>query len=1099
MANGATDPIQGLVDYVLEVKPYHTKIIEVLIEYVHEDFINVDFVENLDMCVNMYVPDIDSQYSYPIVSVNTTNNSFFISGDKRLHLHVGQTMEVFNSTVNDNRYTITSLSYNGTNTEVQVQETIPSSIADGIIVYRVIEYCPDGNLYSTYLAPENIQEMCAGGFGDIYDSYPTTYDVVNVNVAQQEVVISGNVQTAFEIGNQFFLDYTTNVDDTTVVEQAYTISNVTVDTSDPVNITSTIVTEQPIIVAGSPAVSIDNAYVYPLNPKYSIIGINQNSTTNTFTVSGNVSNIIYPGAAITVQYSDGNDGTYYVVSSQLDGSNTLIHVSQHVPFPSASYLGSLSLNYLGFDDVIQCSTIPEARIDIRFDERLDFSTKTELRDTLFAYNLENNNEASFGGLPYTTVVSSTEPTITESATAPSPSGSPLSIPLHTIWYNTSQPNTAHLRMWNGLEWEKVDAVYWYNPDTEQLSQRIYRQVGGNTVDTGWVNVALLGFGSGDYIDHDTDLTNSTVLFSAYDSEPHIVYHGPEGRLQGSPQTDVDYVTPQKTSGTVDRYDIYGGNFVYHFLNGTVFEGFDDTQKLGEWTITQFSIVEVGTGGSPITNTITVSGNQLNYFTAGKHFYVDYSVNNKGWFTVSNQPAVYDAVNNVTKVYVTRDVTQTSITNVQQTYTKDLGIVQGALYDSSTQTTTVILNAAGDENVDRIQYRWLGPIQMDVDLLPGDLIGTDSSDSISMSGELISQANYLDIVDADTSLDSFTVLGDQTSHFPADATFNITGAYTDNGSPETTNNGAWSVSYSYYNGAGVENILEADTVNDRFRISGNHTSKFVSGFEFEVSQSGSPSNDGSYIVVSPGSTYVPGSDSTWIPVTTEVPSTDANGLLSFSGTDETLIFINGSVVTDQTPYGRIVDIQSSISDARLSSSIVDSINFGWTVEDWFQYQIMNVNLDNNTIVVAGDARNDLQIGQDFEIIGAFDSTGSPSGSPSGVTNNGIYKVRIDEDYRLGSPPRSEVDYDGANTTITIYPELSTDVSPYGFIEPNNDAQMKISLIDSIGISVGETADGAVTQTGGSLVDSWDYPYWDVGSLDETLGTVIHLYDNTFPAD
>lgn len=31
------DPIQGLVDYVLDVKPYHTKIVEVMIEYVYND------------------------------------------------------------------------------------------------------------------------------------------------------------------------------------------------------------------------------------------------------------------------------------------------------------------------------------------------------------------------------------------------------------------------------------------------------------------------------------------------------------------------------------------------------------------------------------------------------------------------------------------------------------------------------------------------------------------------------------------------------------------------------------------------------------------------------------------------------------------------------------------------------------------------------------------------------------------------------------------------------------------------------------------------------------------------------------------------------
>ena len=38
MTNGTTlDPVQGLVDYVLEIKPYHTKVVEVLVEYIQTD------------------------------------------------------------------------------------------------------------------------------------------------------------------------------------------------------------------------------------------------------------------------------------------------------------------------------------------------------------------------------------------------------------------------------------------------------------------------------------------------------------------------------------------------------------------------------------------------------------------------------------------------------------------------------------------------------------------------------------------------------------------------------------------------------------------------------------------------------------------------------------------------------------------------------------------------------------------------------------------------------------------------------------------------------------------------------------------------------
>lgn len=43
------DPIQGLVDYVQDVKPYHTKIIEVMIEYVYDDSVDGVIGEGLNV------------------------------------------------------------------------------------------------------------------------------------------------------------------------------------------------------------------------------------------------------------------------------------------------------------------------------------------------------------------------------------------------------------------------------------------------------------------------------------------------------------------------------------------------------------------------------------------------------------------------------------------------------------------------------------------------------------------------------------------------------------------------------------------------------------------------------------------------------------------------------------------------------------------------------------------------------------------------------------------------------------------------------------------------------------------------------------------
>lgn len=42
------DPVQGLVDYVNDIKPYHTKVIESLVEYVGQEFVNVNIFEKFD-------------------------------------------------------------------------------------------------------------------------------------------------------------------------------------------------------------------------------------------------------------------------------------------------------------------------------------------------------------------------------------------------------------------------------------------------------------------------------------------------------------------------------------------------------------------------------------------------------------------------------------------------------------------------------------------------------------------------------------------------------------------------------------------------------------------------------------------------------------------------------------------------------------------------------------------------------------------------------------------------------------------------------------------------------------------------------------------
>ena len=223
---------------------------------------------------------------------------------------------------------------------------------------------------------------------------------------------------------------------------------------------------------------------------------------------------------------------------------------------------------------------------------------------------------------------------------------------------------------------------------------------------------------------------------------------------------------------------------------------------------------------------------------------------------------------------------------------------------------------------------------------------------------------------------------------------------------------------------------------------------------------------------------------------------------FDGTDRTFVYVTGEIISNEYPYGRI-NLPQATNTAIMSGRITDSLILGWTVGDWFQYPILSVDLIENTIRVAGDARNDIQIGQDFNIVGDAGNPGSPS-----LTNNGIYVVRIDEDYRTyGSPlmVRSEVDYDGSDTTIAIYPSLvaasfAVGSPPVytvnGYVEPITSSAAIIAFADTIGIIIPETVNADVVTTGGSLVGAWDYPAWDVGGYDENLSTIIHLYSSTF---
>lgn len=185
------DPVQGLIDYTLAIKPYHTKIIEVLEEYIHTDFIYVTMEDRLDWCINFGIPNLNTLFAYDIINVNFGNNSILVTGRVAELIHTGQRVSIDFSAHNNGFYYVTETIFNElqNTSEVFFRDNIPSDLADGKLVNSVIQYCPFKNDKSTnVLVIPPI--FCDDGYGNIYDSFVEL--VFQINLAGNEIVIGGD-------------------------------------------------------------------------------------------------------------------------------------------------------------------------------------------------------------------------------------------------------------------------------------------------------------------------------------------------------------------------------------------------------------------------------------------------------------------------------------------------------------------------------------------------------------------------------------------------------------------------------------------------------------------------------------------------------------------------------------------------------------------------------------------------------------------------------------------------------------------------------------------------------------------------------------------
>lgn len=206
------DPIQGLIGYVQDVKPYHTKVFETLVEYVYTDYINVSIVDRNVLTINFVEADAlnptineDSDLSVPtnitemfdffitapvptsepILSSDLPNGILYFTGDLTSDFSIGDLIVIDNSPLN--KFQLLTVGYDtGTNKTAVTLNTLTVAGTTATIYHTDTTYSFVFSIQSAVIGPIVVTEPVTG----------TTFNVSTFTVP-------GNATRAIQAGSIF--------------------------------------------------------------------------------------------------------------------------------------------------------------------------------------------------------------------------------------------------------------------------------------------------------------------------------------------------------------------------------------------------------------------------------------------------------------------------------------------------------------------------------------------------------------------------------------------------------------------------------------------------------------------------------------------------------------------------------------------------------------------------------------------------------------------------------------------------------------------------------------------------------------------------------
>lgn len=162
------DPVTGLEEFVLDIKPYHTKIIDVLVEYIYQDNMSVSILDSITSTQHIELNRVDSGcpdgfgsgFDFlagafePGAEIQSILGQVFtlssLAGDITAQFPTGKAVKVINSSAPDETFFVDFSTFNGTETEVTVLTAINILLVDGELTSYVYDPSDIGLIVSSY-------------------------------------------------------------------------------------------------------------------------------------------------------------------------------------------------------------------------------------------------------------------------------------------------------------------------------------------------------------------------------------------------------------------------------------------------------------------------------------------------------------------------------------------------------------------------------------------------------------------------------------------------------------------------------------------------------------------------------------------------------------------------------------------------------------------------------------------------------------------------------------------------------------------------------------------------------------------------------------